>query len=271
MILQRLATSLRNQDWVTVVIETVIVVLGVFLGIQLGNWNAARADHRLAEEYTVRIIADLEQDLISAQSLVHYYGAVMESIVDADRMLSLPDPEPKALIAAAYRASEFKYTPKRRATWDQIVSSGDLDLLPSDVIASVLSDYYKFSDANDDTIERLQDTPYRLAVRSLIPLPVQLPIRDGCSDDTDEDLVITGFVAECRIAVDDAQMEEAARALMASDELRKMLRYQYSMVGAAQVNNFGDVRFLEVLLAALKGETDQSASALRPPGEEALP
>lgn len=44
MILQRLATSIRKQDWFTVFIETLIVVLGVFLGIQLGNWNEARAD-----------------------------------------------------------------------------------------------------------------------------------------------------------------------------------------------------------------------------------
>ncbi len=254
MILRRLTTALRKQDWFTVVVETLIVVFGVFIGLQVNNWNAARADQKLGAEYTVRIISDLEQDLISARRLIGYYGAVMQSIVDADRMLSQPDPDPQALIEAAYRASEFAFTPKRRATWEQIVSSGDLDLLPSEDIASALSDYYKFSDANDGTIARIQDTPYRQAVRSLIPLPVQLAIRDGCSDYTDEDLVITGFVADCRIAVDDAQVEEAARALMASDELRKMLRYQYSKVGSAQVNNYGDARFLEVILAALKEE-----------------
>ncbi|MAI90359.1 hypothetical protein [Ponticaulis sp.] len=42
MILRSLATSIRKQDWFAVVIETSIVVLGVFLGIQLGNWNEAR-------------------------------------------------------------------------------------------------------------------------------------------------------------------------------------------------------------------------------------
>ena len=44
MILQRLATSIRNQDWFTVVIETLIVVFGVFIGLQVNTWSGARAD-----------------------------------------------------------------------------------------------------------------------------------------------------------------------------------------------------------------------------------
>ena len=44
MILRRLATSIRKQDWFTVFIETLIVVLGVFLGLQVNNWNEARRD-----------------------------------------------------------------------------------------------------------------------------------------------------------------------------------------------------------------------------------
>ena len=43
MILRRLTDALRKQDWFTVVIETLIVVLGVFLGLQVNNWNEARA------------------------------------------------------------------------------------------------------------------------------------------------------------------------------------------------------------------------------------
>ena len=37
MILRRLATSIRKQDWFTVFIETLIVVFGVFIGLQVNN------------------------------------------------------------------------------------------------------------------------------------------------------------------------------------------------------------------------------------------
>lgn len=42
MILRRLAQSIRKQDWFAVVIETLIVVFGVLIGLQVNNWNEAR-------------------------------------------------------------------------------------------------------------------------------------------------------------------------------------------------------------------------------------
>lgn len=62
MILRRLSTALRKQDWFTVLIETLIVVLGVFLGLQLGNWNAARADRDREMQIVSDMLADIEID-----------------------------------------------------------------------------------------------------------------------------------------------------------------------------------------------------------------
>lgn len=61
MILRRLATALGKQDWVTVVIETLIVVLGVFRGIQLGNLNAARSDRQIEAQYLARLQQELSE------------------------------------------------------------------------------------------------------------------------------------------------------------------------------------------------------------------
>jgi len=62
MILQRLATSIRKQDWFTVLIETLIVVLGVFLGLQLGNWNETRADRDREIQIVSDMLADIDID-----------------------------------------------------------------------------------------------------------------------------------------------------------------------------------------------------------------
>lgn len=40
MIMRRLAMRFPGQDWLTVTIELVVVVLGVFIGLQAANWNA---------------------------------------------------------------------------------------------------------------------------------------------------------------------------------------------------------------------------------------
>ncbi len=44
MILRRIATHLRAQNWTTVVIELAIVIGGVFIGIQAANWNQQRQE-----------------------------------------------------------------------------------------------------------------------------------------------------------------------------------------------------------------------------------
>lgn len=59
MILRRLSTALRKQDWVTVLVETLIVVFGVFIGLQVNNWNQTRQQSALGEAYLSRMTDDL--------------------------------------------------------------------------------------------------------------------------------------------------------------------------------------------------------------------
>jgi hypothetical protein len=60
MILQRMAKALRAQQWPTVVTEVMIVVVGIFLGLQADNWNNARLNQALATTYMSRIESELE-------------------------------------------------------------------------------------------------------------------------------------------------------------------------------------------------------------------
>ena len=46
MLMRRVVEQLRQQHWMAVGIELVIVVLGVFLGIQVSNWNEARIEQQ---------------------------------------------------------------------------------------------------------------------------------------------------------------------------------------------------------------------------------
>ena len=39
MLLRRFVAHARKQDWMAIAIEFVLLVLGVFLGIQVSNWN----------------------------------------------------------------------------------------------------------------------------------------------------------------------------------------------------------------------------------------
>ncbi len=59
MILRRLADGIRQQDWFTVVVEVLIVVVGIFLGLQVDDWNEARKDRIDEQEFITRLHGDL--------------------------------------------------------------------------------------------------------------------------------------------------------------------------------------------------------------------
>jgi hypothetical protein len=49
MILRRIAEALRRQDWSTIVVEILIVVIGILIGLQVDGWNERRETMRLYE------------------------------------------------------------------------------------------------------------------------------------------------------------------------------------------------------------------------------
>jgi len=59
MLLRRITEHVKAQNWTAVVLDFSIVVLGVFIGLQVANWNDARGD-RVDEQ---RYLAELETDL----------------------------------------------------------------------------------------------------------------------------------------------------------------------------------------------------------------
>ena len=250
MLLRNITKHVKDQNWFAVALDFVIVVIGVFIGLQVANWSEARSDRQLGQEYTQRLIVDIERDLAATRSLKSYYAIVLESVEEADRLLANPAPDNKALVIAAYRASEFTNNPPYTATWDEIVSSGHLKLLPTGAIKNGVGDYYKFSElptGSDD----IRSSDYRKAVRSHIPLPVQLAIRNECSDVYDEVSVASGFVSDCHIDVEEAVLLGVAETLRASDLVKETLRHHYSLVAFVQILNNGRIASAEQALAAL--------------------
>ena len=64
MILSRIAKALKDQNWLAVGIEFVIVILGVVIGFQVTVWNAGR----VAEAREVAILDRLRDELAVDQA-----------------------------------------------------------------------------------------------------------------------------------------------------------------------------------------------------------
>jgi hypothetical protein len=224
VILRRLIEHARRQDWFAVFLDFVIVILGVFLGILVANWNVGEADKRLGRAYAERLSASLEAGLQSRTGLAAYYAAVLDSVERTNALLADPASAPLALVVHAFRASEVNFSPQSRAAWDEIVSSGDTGLLPRAAIDSGLADYFA-GDTARLTYDVVIASAYRRRVRTIIPLELQKALRAGCSDIRDDAQVIVGFMADCALDVAPGLIEATAAALRADPLVAADLRY----------------------------------------------
>jgi hypothetical protein len=257
MILRRMTANFRKQDWTAVAVELVVVVLGVFIGLQASNWNAAQADARLGRDYVKRLTRDLDENLAGVRAQIAYYDGVLKSVEQTDALLTTTDPDPSTLVVNAYRATEVTYIAPQRATWDQIVSSGHLDLLPARAVESGLSQYYASGFAQDVYHMGL-DSAYRQTVRSIIPVSMQIAMRATCSDVRDPWGNVVAFVEHCEFKADPTALKEVATALRSNPAVAADLRNQYSFAVSAVLNLGADKTALQRALIALGAKPQTS-------------
>lgn len=77
MILHRLVTQWREQNWTAIAVEFVLLVVGVFLGLQASNWNDQRNQRAQAELWRAQIVADLGQSARDLQYRLDYNAQVL--------------------------------------------------------------------------------------------------------------------------------------------------------------------------------------------------
>ena len=83
MIRQRVIEQLRAQQWVAVFIELAIVVLGVFIGLQVSNWNQDRESARQGANFAERLKSDLRHEDWVYQLMIDYNRQVLKSAMEA--------------------------------------------------------------------------------------------------------------------------------------------------------------------------------------------
>ena len=130
MILRRLTENLKQQHWTAIAIELVIVVLGVFIGMQVSNWNEDRETNQKAAVFSERLKIDLRAEGWRYQFLLAYYRDVRDATEAAADALSGKTPlSNEAFLVNAYRATQYKQGASRRATYDELISTGNIGLI----------------------------------------------------------------------------------------------------------------------------------------------
>ena len=172
MILRKLAVAIAAQNWFTVVLEVLIVVVGIFMGLQVDDWNQARKDRAEITVYLERIQGDLKRDETFFTFLT---GEALDKrkALDTLRRIILAGGTPEEdsqVIMGLLEASAtlgFEFPEVQTVTFLDLRSSGKLALIADAELRRQLSFYYQESLHRSDRIES-RITGYAAALYEMI-------------------------------------------------------------------------------------------------------
>lgn len=230
--LHRLVGHLRRQDWTLITIELVIVVLGVFVGMQVQDWNAERQARAKAQVFAARLRDDIKYERWNYEYMQQYYREVLRNARSSVDALSGDVPLPdEQLLISAYRGTQYLYLVRRRATYDELVSTGTIGLIDDAVLRSTAVSVF-----NDELLNAIQAnsvaSDYRREFRRTIPAAVQHALLQNCGD---RDIVpgeyqkLSGTLDyPCTLGLEPQQIAAAARMLEENAAVLPALRQRFA-------------------------------------------
>jgi hypothetical protein len=238
MILRRLTAGLKRQDWTAVTVEFVIVVLGVFIGTQVANWNESRLERQAANRMLDQLRPELRHQLDFFTSSKAYYAVSRHYAAQAlAGWKGDPQVSDNQFVIAAYQGSQIYGIGINAQNWaltfggDQMRNIDDPQLR-RDLAVVLTADYEPLS-------TNAVATPYREHVRQLIPDAIQQQIRDACGDRDVQREGAQYFIvlpASCPLQLDRGEAARAAATLRAHPELVTELNWHLAMVDNYRAN-----------------------------------
>ena len=228
MILRRLVENLKHQHWTGVFIELVIVVLGVFIGMQVSNWNQLREVDQQSTVFTARLKADLRSEDWTYQFLIVYNREVLANANRAAGALDGSAPlSDEALLVSAYRATQYRSRNRRGAAFDEMISTGTIGLIRDQALRDTAMRLYNVQ-TFDHLVQEGMHSRYREAFRMSLPNDVQRALGRNCGDHVirlgDYAHIRGNLDYPCQTGLSAQAIANSAQALRANPELVPFLR-----------------------------------------------
>jgi hypothetical protein len=236
MLLRRMTQHVKDQNWFAVGLDFAIVVLGVFLGIQIGNWNDDAAVSRKAQVLERQLVVELSDDILDNRLSLRYFQDVQKSgeaaLADIEGPSTLSDED---FIIKAFRATQFDSSRARRFAFAKIIELGLADRIKDQALFGAANGFY-ISEWVGIAAQEARTSTYRRLFRETVPLNVQRDVRLNCGDPNapqfssyreamqfyEPDAVVLDY--SCKLTLPAQQIVFAANALRQADGLEPALR-----------------------------------------------
>lgn len=248
MLLRRVISHVRKQEWTAIGIDFLIVVLGVFIGLQVNTWNTNRQDRERGEIYSERLKSELRFEHEYARAQLAYNRSTLRAGQLAYSGLSgKANVAEEVVLINAYRATQYNWFERRRAAFDEIVASGSMALVSDPALLETAMGIYN-TPIFDMMLREGQSARYRELFRMTIDADLHDRLGRTCGDrEYEVDGGVQGLLTldyECDLDASAEEIEAAVAALRADPEILRTLRLR-------NAQNSGWISDLELTTATL--------------------
>ena len=144
MLLRRLTAHVRDQNWFAVALDLVVVVVGLFIGLQIDTWWEGQKDARLESAYLAEIREDFESNRANLEGQIRETERIISDMISLHAQSLRPDPgisvpELNTRFASIHSMPTFVLV---KRAYENLTGSGDLSLLASRPLKNALAEYY---------------------------------------------------------------------------------------------------------------------------------
>jgi hypothetical protein len=168
MILRRISENLRSQNWFAVIVELFIVVVGVFMGLQVQDWNEVRKERieerellgRLHEE-TLGLLETQREELAGLRERADILIGVNPVLFSQEPLRDISGEECAGISASHF----YRRPPDELPVLDEMLATGRFDMLRDTDIKAQLRSYVLFRGRGRAHYQEVTNELFRLHSR----------------------------------------------------------------------------------------------------------
>ena len=251
MILNRVATALKKQDWTTVFIEFVLIIVGVLIALEVDRYNEQQLERAEEVRLLESVLKDVEQDQIDFVQLNEILDDIRGFTQVAIKILSTKGCIDNCWsnLVALFHSTQWINVSTNITAYREISQQG---LPKNQELKRMMREYYDMNDNRANVGGKLPE--YRTLIRSLIPPDVQDELWANCFETYGR---MQSLIADCKSTITEQRAEEIVKLIQANPSARSTLTFWMSNLSILIITQPDMTKQAEALSIAITEEASR--------------
>ncbi len=148
MLLRRISAHIRGENWFAVVLDLLVVIVGLFLGLQIDTWWEGQKEARIESTYLQEIREDFDLNKSSLDKQISRAEHIIRDMIVLHEQSTLVEPS-LSIVELNEKFSSIHHMPAfviATRAYVNLTGSGDLKLLRNRRLKNLLAAYYAAAD-----------------------------------------------------------------------------------------------------------------------------